>query len=58
MALPGQQTPAGVPAFKLVLVGDGGTGARRAMALITQRGLRPRPACCLQAADAAQWLMG
>lgn len=27
MALPGQQTPAGVPAFKLVLVGDGGTGA-------------------------------
>uniref|UniRef100_A0A6T8VFM1 GTP-binding nuclear protein n=1 Tax=Chlamydomonas leiostraca TaxID=1034604 RepID=A0A6T8VFM1_9CHLO len=26
MALPGQQTPAGVPAFKLVLVGDGGTG--------------------------------
>jgi hypothetical protein len=26
MALPGQATPAGVPAFKLVLVGDGGTG--------------------------------
>ena len=30
-ALPGQQTPDGVPSFKLVLVGDGGTGeARRA----------------------------
>lgn len=26
MALPGQVTPEGVPAFKLVLVGDGGTG--------------------------------
>lgn len=26
-ALPGQTTPDGVPAFKLVLVGDGGTGA-------------------------------
>eukprot|EP00894_Picocystis_sp_ML_P000322 jgi/Pico_ML_1/50839/g1975.t1 len=26
MALPGQQTPAGVPNFKLLLVGDGGTG--------------------------------
>lgn len=26
-ALPGQQTPAGVPNFKLLLVGDGGTGA-------------------------------
>ena len=26
-ALPGQTTPEGVPAFKLVLVGDGGTGA-------------------------------
>lgn len=26
MALPGQTTPEGVPAFKLVLVGDGGTG--------------------------------
>ena len=26
-ALPGQQTPEGVPSFKLVLVGDGGTGA-------------------------------
>lgn len=26
MALEGQHTPAGVPAFKLVLVGDGGTG--------------------------------
>lgn len=26
-ALPGQSTPEGVPAFKLVLVGDGGTGA-------------------------------
>ena len=25
-ALPGQTTPEGVPAFKLVLVGDGGTG--------------------------------
>lgn len=25
-ALPGQSTPEGVPAFKLVLVGDGGTG--------------------------------
>ena len=25
-ALPGQTTPDGVPAFKLVLVGDGGTG--------------------------------
>ena len=25
-ALPGQNTPEGVPAFKLVLVGDGGTG--------------------------------
>jgi hypothetical protein len=27
-ALPGQQTPDGVPSFKLVLVGDGGTGKR------------------------------
>eukprot|EP00889_Picochlorum_renovo_P000427 jgi/Picre1/27457/NNA_000424.t1 len=26
MALPGQTTPDGVPSFKLVLVGDGGTG--------------------------------
>jgi len=26
-ALPGQTTPEGVPSFKLVLVGDGGTGA-------------------------------
>lgn len=26
MALPGQETPDGVPSFKLVLVGDGGTG--------------------------------
>ena len=26
-ALPGQETPDGVPSFKLVLVGDGGTGA-------------------------------
>ncbi|KAK9843516.1 hypothetical protein WJX81_006863 [Elliptochloris bilobata] len=26
MALPGQNTPDGVPSFKLVLVGDGGTG--------------------------------
>eukprot|EP00218_Dolichomastix_sp_CCMP3274_P001609 CAMPEP_0170162410 /NCGR_PEP_ID=MMETSP0033_2-20121228/77083_1 /TAXON_ID=195969 /ORGANISM="Dolichomastix tenuilepis, Strain CCMP3274" /LENGTH=221 /DNA_ID=CAMNT_0010400035 /DNA_START=500 /DNA_END=1165 /DNA_ORIENTATION=- len=26
MALPGQVTPEGVPAFKLILVGDGGTG--------------------------------
>lgn len=26
MALPGQQTPEGVPSFKMVLVGDGGTG--------------------------------
>lgn len=26
-ALPGQVTPEGVPSFKLVLVGDGGTGA-------------------------------
>ncbi|KIY99899.1 GTP-binding nuclear protein Ran-A1, partial [Monoraphidium neglectum] len=25
-ALPGQEAPAGVPCFKLVLVGDGGTG--------------------------------
>lgn len=25
-ALPGQVTPEGVPSFKLVLVGDGGTG--------------------------------
>ena len=25
--MPGQTTPEGVPAFKLVLVGDGGTGA-------------------------------
>lgn len=25
-ALPGQQTPDGIPSFKLVLVGDGGTG--------------------------------
>ena len=25
-ALPGQTTPEGVPSFKLVLVGDGGTG--------------------------------
>lgn len=25
-ALPGQATPEGVPSFKLVLVGDGGTG--------------------------------
>lgn len=25
-ALPGQQTPENVPSFKLVLVGDGGTG--------------------------------
>ena len=29
-ALPGQTTPEGVPAFKLVLVGDGGTGNLRA----------------------------
>ena len=28
-ALPGQTTPEGVPAFKLVLVGDGGTGTPR-----------------------------
>ena len=28
-ALPGQQTPDGVPSFKLVLVGDGGTGRHR-----------------------------
>lgn len=28
-ALPGQTTPEGVPAFKLVLVGDGGTGGHR-----------------------------
>ncbi len=30
-ALPGQQTPEGVPSFKLVLVGDGGTGVHTAM---------------------------
>lgn len=29
-ALPGQNTPDGVPSFKLVLVGDGGTGGRPA----------------------------
>lgn len=28
-ALPGQSTPEGVPSFKLVLVGDGGTGTER-----------------------------
>ena len=27
MALPGMAVPAGVPCFKLILVGDGGTGA-------------------------------
>jgi hypothetical protein len=25
-ALPGQNTPANVPSFKLIIVGDGGTG--------------------------------
>lgn len=30
-ALPGQQTPDGVPSFKLVLVGDGGTGTPRTL---------------------------
>lgn len=33
-ALPGQSTPEGVPAFKLVLVGDGGTGEAQANASI------------------------
>lgn len=28
-ALPGQVTPAGLPNFKLVLVGDGGTGTHQ-----------------------------
>lgn len=28
-ALPGQETPDGVPNFKMVLVGDGGTGMLR-----------------------------
>ncbi len=32
-ALPGQNTPDGVPSFKLVLVGDGGTGGRPARLL-------------------------
>ncbi len=43
-ALPGQTTPEGVPAFKLVLVGDGGTGTsglyRRPMVSFCQHQIR------------------
>ena len=50
-ALPGQTTPEGVPSFKLVLVGDGGTGEcivfspRRIARLLAAKAvtLRPRP---------------
>ena len=52
-ALPGQVTPAGVPEFKLVIVGDGGTGASaRACAPLLRPLHRPRRA--LAAAAAAQ----
>lgn len=40
-ALPGQTTPAGVPAFKLVLVGDGGTG--EAATLVSSQLWRKQP---------------
>ena len=37
-ALPGQETPDGVPNFKMVLVGDGGTGALRPLARVRTGG--------------------
>ena len=56
-ALPGQVTPAGVPEFKLVIVGDGGTGASaRACAPLLRALHRPRRA--LAAAAAAQQQRG
>lgn len=39
-ALPGQTTPEGVPSFKLVLVGDGGTGACDSIAQLPLLALR------------------
>lgn len=44
-ALPGQQTPEGVPSFKLVLVGDGGTGVHTSNAMLVMAQAPDAGAC-------------
>ena len=55
-ALPGQQTPEGVPSFKLVLVGDGGTGVHTSILCCWWLIILMQARSCACMAHGARWL--